>query len=276
MPESTKVLLQLLERHYIKPGPMPGGVFVPECGVNGGFGAGSRADALYVGFTSSSGRLLIGHELKVSRADWRKELDTAGKADFWADNCHAWYVVAPGPEIVPKDEVPHGWGLLYPSSRSKTRMQVVVKAEVHADRTPDWTATRSLMARLDTLQRQQANETRQEALADARATADAELARRAESLTEMTPEQRGRLTTLDRLEELIGQPVTYWHDEQGIDVDVLAAAIRLTETAKALNVTRGDRYSAARLRDAANGLLAGLDQYAEASRALAEILKEPA
>lgn len=86
-------LLTRLQRHYIKPGEvLPGGVFVPEVGVNGGVQ--SRCDAIYVGFTSTSGRQLVGHELKVSRADWQHELDQAGKADFWHDNTHQWYVAA--------------------------------------------------------------------------------------------------------------------------------------------------------------------------------------
>lgn len=75
----TDGLLERLERHYIKPGePLAGGVFLPEVGINGG--GSSRCDAIYVGFTSTSGRMLVGHELKVSRADWRRELDQPGKA----------------------------------------------------------------------------------------------------------------------------------------------------------------------------------------------------
>ena len=78
----TKILMETLERHYINPSDdYAGGVFVPECGVNGKFGASSRVDALYVGFTQASGRLLIGHEVKASRSDWLRELSKVGKAD---------------------------------------------------------------------------------------------------------------------------------------------------------------------------------------------------
>ena len=63
-----------LERHYIKPGPLlPPGIFLPEVGWNPAGGASGRAggcDAIWVGFTTTSGRILVGHELKVSRADW--------------------------------------------------------------------------------------------------------------------------------------------------------------------------------------------------------------
>lgn len=45
---ATDDLMALLKRHYIKPGlPLPGGVFVPEVGQNGGWGSGSRCDAIY-------------------------------------------------------------------------------------------------------------------------------------------------------------------------------------------------------------------------------------
>lgn len=43
---TTQALLDRLRRHYIRPGQaMPGGVFLPEVGMNGGWGAGRRCDA---------------------------------------------------------------------------------------------------------------------------------------------------------------------------------------------------------------------------------------
>ena len=48
-------LLGRLRRHYIEPSRrLPGGIFVPEVGMNGGYGAGRRCDAIYVGFTTTS------------------------------------------------------------------------------------------------------------------------------------------------------------------------------------------------------------------------------
>lgn len=153
----TADLLALLQRHYIKPSaPMPGGVFLPEVGQNGGWGSGSRADAIYVGFTSSSGRILVGHELKISRADWLNELNKPGKADAWADECHEWWLVVNDPAIVHPGELPGDWGLMSPSPRSKTRMTVHTRA-VRKDPTvhrPAWNAVRSIMARQDTLRAQ--------------------------------------------------------------------------------------------------------------------------
>lgn len=267
--ETTKDLLERLQRHYIKPGPLPGGVFVPECGINGG--AQTRADALYVGFTSASGRILIGHELKVSRADWRKELDTAGKADFWADNCHAWYIVAPSLDIVPKEEVPHGWGLMIPNSRTRTRMDIAVKATVHADRHPAWEATRSILARLDTLRAQHdyAVEKAAQEKARKRAEEDIERARAARAQQALTPEQSLRLRQLDRIEEVLGTSIISYFDADAdpIDPATAAAALRLCREAKAITFDT-DRYSAQRLERAADQLLKGLVDYNDALETL--------
>jgi hypothetical protein len=158
----TADLLERLRRNYIKPGQDPaGGVFIPECGWNGGVST-SRCDALYIGFTSTSGRTLIGHEIKASRADWLHELNQPGKADAWADQCHAWYVVAPSLDVVHIDELPAGWGLLTPGA-SRTRMNVRVPAHFELRRQPSWDAVRSILARLDTLQRGAIAEIRVEA-----------------------------------------------------------------------------------------------------------------
>jgi|GEM_PF-3678433 len=145
----TADLMGRLRRHYIKPGaPLPGGVFLPEVGWNGGTHS-TRCDALYVGFTGTSGRLLVGHEVKASRSDWLNELNKPGKADAWADQCHEWWLVTV-PGVVQEGELPDGWGLMVPG-RSTTRMKVVTPARRHPERTPSWAATRSIIARQDTL-----------------------------------------------------------------------------------------------------------------------------
>jgi hypothetical protein len=262
----TSDLLARLQRHHIKPGPMPGGVFVPECGINGNVQ--TRADALYVGFTSTSGRILVGHEIKVSRADWRKELDTAGKADFWADNCHAWYVVAPSIEVVPPEELPHGWGLMVPNPRTTTRMDIKVKATVHPEREPSWQATRSILARLDTLRGSRELEVQRQADEKARAQADKRITERAER--SLTTDQRNRLEALDRLEQALGVKLSRWRGSgDAVDPDHLAAALRLVLAAD--DLTPFDRWASTQLRQAADCFLAGLDEFETARTALAEL-----
>lgn len=169
----TADLLARLRRHYIKPGaPLPGGVFLPEVGWNGAVHPG-RADALYVGLTGSSGRLLVGHEIKVSRADWLRELAKPGKADAWADQCHEWWIVTL-PGVIQDGELPDGWGLMLPGT-SRTRMKVVTAARRHADRTPSWDAMRSIVSRQDSLRAQAIEDGRRKAVIDAREKYDADV-----------------------------------------------------------------------------------------------------
>lgn len=140
-------LLDRLRRHYLKPGPMPGGVFLDEVGLNDPVQQ-RRVDALHVGFTGTSGKLLTGHEIKASRGDWLHELDQPAKADLWADQCHAWYLVTPR-DLVHRNELPHGWGLMVPHLRTTNRMEIVVRAAVHTERQPSWLTVRSILANYD-------------------------------------------------------------------------------------------------------------------------------
>jgi len=206
----TATLLALLQRHYIKPGQdLPGGVFLPEVGINGTWGSGSRCDAIYVGFTSTSGRLLVGHELKISRADWLNELNKSGKADDWADQCHEWNVVAPNPAIIHDGELPAGWGLMIPG-RSKTRMQIHTKAwRKPFGHQPSWDAVRSVIARHDTLRAQAISAAR----AKARDDANAEVNERVQRLVELELAKRPDAADLERklklIEETLGCPIDF-------------------------------------------------------------------
>ncbi len=252
-------LLTRLHRHYIKPGPLPGGIFVPECGLNDS-GRQQRCDALYAGFTSTSGRLLIGHELKVSRADWRHELDQVEKAGRWADQCHQWYVVAPSTDVVPPEELPEGWGLMVPG-RSKTRLDVKIRARTYADRNPSWVIVRSIMARQDTLRAAAINRAHADAVVTARERAEREMRARAASSRSDT----GRLLEkIHKIEAAIGCELhdSAWREGQ-LSYDELAQAVRLVRAARPLeDAARAieHRYQnpAVRLREIATQLEAGL------------------
>ncbi len=67
-------------------------------------------DALVVGCWPSRGLVLWAVEVKVTRADFRRELKEAEKADALARYCDAFYIAAPK-GIVPVDELPPAWGL---------------------------------------------------------------------------------------------------------------------------------------------------------------------
>jgi hypothetical protein len=144
---SAPVLLDALERWLkVKQG---GGVMLREVGVNGGFKLPqTRADAIYVGFTSRQGRRLEGFEVKISRSDWLHELAQPEKGAFWQDSCHRWWVVTI-PGVVLEAELPEGWGLLVMSGRGLRPHVAATTRDVE----PSWDAVRSIMARWDTLDR---------------------------------------------------------------------------------------------------------------------------
>lgn len=141
--EAMIVYQALLKRYGLSQG---GGVMVDEVSMNGDWGAGSRADAIYMGFTSKSERLLEGFEIKVKRGDWLRELAQPLKGEVWIDNCHRWWIVAT-PGIVEERELPEGWGLMVMTGRG---LQVKVKA-TRRDIHPSWDVVRSVVARYQTL-----------------------------------------------------------------------------------------------------------------------------
>lgn len=145
----TDELMDRLKRHYIKPGEvMPGGVFLSEVTLGGA--GGPRADAIYIGFTSTRGKIMYGFEVKTSRRDWCSEMDNPEKAEAWASQCHAWYLVVGDSSIVREGELPPDWGLMVPG-QSTTRMKVVTKPTIHRDRQPSWSAFRAVVTRQDSL-----------------------------------------------------------------------------------------------------------------------------
>ncbi len=54
---------------------------------------------------------LIGHEVKITRADWVAELKDPEKAEAFRRHLHRWYLVVPDRSIV-RDDLPGGWGLM--------------------------------------------------------------------------------------------------------------------------------------------------------------------
>jgi len=84
-------------------------------------GARRRCDMLAMGLWQSKGLYLHGHEIKVSRSDWLKEIDDPSKADAFAKRCHYWWIVAPK-GIVKLEELPANWGLLHCGDNSALRV----------------------------------------------------------------------------------------------------------------------------------------------------------
>lgn len=231
----TSDLLTMLRRHYIPetgdPLARDGGSFAHEVSANGP-GSTRRADALYAGYTSASGRILIGHELKVSRADWRAELAKVGKADDWSDACHAWYVVAPSTDIVPMEELPHGWGLMLPPrSKNGRRMTVKVRAEVKTDYDPPWWAVRAFLARLDTLAHQY-HADRNARIIKAQVQMRTERLRESHAPAALSREDQNRLDAAKRIEAETGMTISAFIasiDDGSVTATDLVRGARISE-----------------------------------------------
>lgn len=228
---STGALLDRLRRHYIRRSDMPGGVFVEEVGLNGI--TGRRCDAIYVGFTGSSGQRMIGHEVKTHRGDWLRELDQPEKSDQWSSQCHGWFVVAPDASVVPIEEVPDHWGLMYPDPKSRARMQIVRRATL-VDRDPSWLATRSIMARLDTLQRTTIETAKRSAEQTVQKSITEQVEKEVDRRSRQTPE-RINTELVEQLEEQTGLDLRHgWNQEGYASPEQLAAALAIIRHADTL------------------------------------------
>lgn len=115
-------LIHLLRRHYLPEGRPPGGIFAAEIQAPG---SSRRADLIWQGVTAGAGYELIGHEVKVSRADLLTELADPTKSDPWMKYCNRWYLVLPAMAIADGLDLPDTWGVMTPPSGRRTRSMTV-------------------------------------------------------------------------------------------------------------------------------------------------------
>lgn len=134
-------VLGMLRRHYLPEGRPAPVLFLPELTSPDG----SRRADLIVAPISLAGRsegVLVGHEIKVSRADLISEIKDATKADPWAQYCSRWWLTIPDPALVDGlwDDLPDFWGVLAPPSGRRTRSMTILRQaplrKVTADMAP--------------------------------------------------------------------------------------------------------------------------------------------
>jgi hypothetical protein len=114
-------------------------VCLDEARSGAGFdGNAGSCDFLAINTFKGRGMELIGHEVKVSMADWKKEMAAPDKAERFARYCRRWYVAVPAALASKiKDEVPPAWGLL--SLSDKGRWTETVKAPARTPHAvPEW------------------------------------------------------------------------------------------------------------------------------------------
>ena len=85
------------------------------------------ADALVVSCWPSRGIWIAGIEFKVSRADWRRELDDPTKSAEIQRFCDHWYVAAPAGVVLP-GELPERWGYYEIGAGKKPKPTLVKEA----------------------------------------------------------------------------------------------------------------------------------------------------
>ncbi|GAB4071732.1 hypothetical protein KHC28_00315 [Ancylobacter sonchi] len=80
-------------------------------------------DAVACGIWPSNGFEVIGIEIKVSRADWKREREEPEKAQALMRFCNRWYLACPDGLVKP-DELPVSWGLLtVKDGKARTKVQ---------------------------------------------------------------------------------------------------------------------------------------------------------
>lgn len=121
---TERTVLDALHRRYgaVK-GNGPRYVCAEHVRNDAGFRASRTADLIAMDLWPAQGNELIGHEVKVSRADWQTELRDPTKAEAFKRHMDRWYLVAPAGVAQP-EELPDGWGLLIVDDAGGTRIKV--------------------------------------------------------------------------------------------------------------------------------------------------------
>ncbi len=101
----TQDLHSLLEQKFQR----PEWAIVREVGNATGITCNRHADALALNLWPSRGMELHGFELKLSRGDWKRELDNPAKAESILRFCDRWWIVAGDAKIVLPGELPPTW-----------------------------------------------------------------------------------------------------------------------------------------------------------------------
>lgn len=110
---TERSILDLLHRRYSQtnPGNGPRYVCAEHVRSAAGFDARRTCDFMALDLWPSAGLVLHGHEVKVSRSDWLRELRDPSKAEEFTQHCDYWWIVAPRGVVKP-GELPDRWGLI--------------------------------------------------------------------------------------------------------------------------------------------------------------------
>lgn len=122
-PTTAKALVEVLRRHYLRDERHPAGIFAP--GIQAPGGSLRKADLIWLGCTAAAGSELVGHEIKISRADLQRELADLTKSDPWQRYCNRWWLVIPHPQIITGLQLPSSWGVMRPPTGKRARAMTI-------------------------------------------------------------------------------------------------------------------------------------------------------
>ncbi len=97
-----------------------------------------RADAIWA---PANQNILIGYEIKTSRADLVRELAEPAKTEQWKQYCNQWFLVVGNPAIVTGLSLPPDWGVLGPPTGRASRSLTIFSDATEltpVDQVPAW------------------------------------------------------------------------------------------------------------------------------------------
>lgn len=98
-----------------------------EVGNSTGYEQRRWLDAVAMGLWPSHGHEIDGIEIKISRSDYKRELEDHSKAGIIHQYCHRFWIACPK-DMLNKNELPAGWGLME-FDQEKLSLRVKVKPE---------------------------------------------------------------------------------------------------------------------------------------------------
>jgi hypothetical protein len=121
---TAKDLEAMLRAHYLPETKPAGGIFATEIQDPSGR---RRADVIWLPMTTADRGRVVGHEIKVTRADVITELNDPTKADAWLRYCGTFWLVIASPSLIEGLTIPEAWGVMSPPSGRLKRSMTVVK-----------------------------------------------------------------------------------------------------------------------------------------------------
>lgn len=180
-------------------------VCLEEARSGAGFqGNRGQCDFLAINTWRSRGMELIGHEVKVSRSDWKAELADPSKAERFARFCRRWYVAAPSALASDiKHELPPAWGLLSISDNGRATETSKPQARDPQD-VPVWWWV-GWLAQIDRQHKRRIPQLVRDGMADDRERIRKQAEQDARLRAERAAEQQGRIrANVDDIREQTG------------------------------------------------------------------------